>query len=279
MSNPNVFTVTAEITYRPFRIPPRCRNPRQVPEVIERQIAIPSVTSAEAPVVALVPNDRGFLGSPGGGAAEVRSFDGKLWTVMTVEPDCTSAALPAGSDKFPAEITFDFHVSEVSEATEMFTSRYEKYLIVDGFVWRETTEPVYTVESLGWGGNSGGTYMDIGVILTGKRDDQMFSLLDHDAAVAGALAIAERYGDDQSFDRIRSTPKATILDPSAFKVPSDKDRIEAAENDVRVRAASAAALLQGELTRSVVDQVKQAMKDLEAVFWDHGLDSVKPNAK
>jgi hypothetical protein len=276
MSNPNVFTITAEITYRPFRTPPRCRNPRQVPEIIERIWAVPSVTSDVAPVVALIPNDRGFLGSPGGGEAEIRSFDGKLWTVVTEQPDCTSAPLPVGSEKFPADVTLDFHVADADEATEFFTSRYGKYLIVDGFVWRETAEPVYTVECLGWGNNSGGTYMSIGVVLPNRRDDRMFTLIDYEAAVDGALAIAKEQGDDKWFDRIRRTPKATILDPTAFKVPSEKARIAAAENDVRQRAATAVELLKGDLTKDVVGQVQQALKDIESAFWNHGLESVKP---
>ena len=276
MSNPNVFTITAEIKYRPFRTPPRCRKPRQVQETFKHTLAIPSVTSVDAPTVALVPNDRGLFGAPGGGEAEIRSFDGKLWTVETETRDCTSPAALAGSDLFPADVTLDFHLEDADEAAEHFTSRYQDYLIVDGVVWRQTAEPVYSVETLGWGGNHGGTYMDIEVLVPGKREDRTFTLVDYDAAVAGALAIATDNGDDQSFERIRRTPGATILDPSAFRVPGDAVRIAKAESEVRQRASAAAALLQGRLTQDVLKEAKQAIKDMEAMFWKHGLDMVEP---
>ncbi|MET1154516.1 hypothetical protein [Arthrobacter sp.] len=44
------FTVTADVDYRPFRVPPRCRKARPVPETFKRHIDIPSVTSEDAPV-------------------------------------------------------------------------------------------------------------------------------------------------------------------------------------------------------------------------------------
>lgn len=279
MSNPNVFTVTAEITYRPFRVPPRCRKARQVEETFTHVVTIPSVTSADAPVVALIPNDRGHLGSPGSLDAELRAFGGKLWTVETESRDCTSPAVAAGSDRFPASVTENYWIEYPRDAIAQFESGYQGYLIIDGTVWRQTNEPVYSVQSLGMGHNHGGTYLDIEVPAPGKHEDRMFTLIDHEAAVAGALAIAARYGDDQSFERIRSTPKATILDASAFKVPTDAQRIANAEDEVRKIAKAVRALLAGDLSHDSLKEAKQLINDADSVLWKHGLDVVPPASR
>ncbi|BCW67338.1 hypothetical protein NicSoilB4_21010 [Arthrobacter sp. NicSoilB4] len=57
------FTVTADVSYRPYRVPPRCRKARPVDEVFTHYISIPSVTSNDAPVVAIVPDDRKIAAS------------------------------------------------------------------------------------------------------------------------------------------------------------------------------------------------------------------------
>lgn len=271
---PGTFTVTAEITYRPYRIPPRCRNLRQVEEKFTHEIAIPAVTNAEAPVVAMIPNDRGFLGAPGGGDALLRAYADKLWTVMTEEADVTSPTVIAGSDRFPADTVENLWIEDRGEATEHFESRYRDYLVIDGTVWRSTAEPVYAVYSLGYGSNNGGTYLDIELWRDDRRKDHMFSLTDHQGAIAGALAVAEHNGDDRSYDRIRKTPPALILDPSAFQVPADTDRIITAAREARSLADAAGRLLAGEFTHDSVRQARELLGQLDRVFYSHGLDEV-----
>lgn len=274
MSNPSVFTVTAEITYRPFRVPPRCRKPRQVAETFTHTVSIPSVTSADAPVVALIPNDRGHLGAPGGGDAELRAYDGKLWTVVTEDRDCTAPAVVAGSDRFPAAVTEDFWTESQREAIERFTAGYEDFLVVDGTLWRRTEEPVYSVQSLGMGHNHGGTFLDIEIQGPGRSADRTFTLLDPDGAIASALAIAERYGDDKSFDRIRRTPRATILDATAFKMPTNEQRVAAAENETRAIASNVRRLLIGDISHDTIREAKKLLDEAESLLWKHGLETV-----
>jgi hypothetical protein len=279
MSKPSLFTITAETTYRPFRVPPRCRKPRQVEETFTHTVTIPSVTSADAPVVALIPNDRGHLGAPGGGDAELRADDGKLWTVVTEERECSSPTVVAGSDHYPSTVHTSYWIEYSRDAAAEFESGYRDFLVIDGMVWRQTKEPAYCVLSLGMGNNHGGTYLDIEVPAPDKRQDRIFTLTDHEGAIAGALAIAERYGDDQSYERIRNTPKATILDPSAFKVPTEAQRIAKAEDEARQLAAAATAVLRGKLSHETLQEAKKLLKDAESVLWKHGLDTVPPTTR
>lgn len=276
MSNPNVFTITAEITYRPFRVPPRCRKHRQVAETFTHTVSIPSVTSDDAPVVALIPNDRGYLGAPGGGEAELRAYAGKLWTVVTEDRDCTAPAVMAGSDSFPTDVTEDFWTESQREATAKFASGYEDFLVVDGSLWRRTEEPVYSVQSLGMGYNHGGTFLDIEIQGPSRSADRTFTLLDPDGAIAAALAIAERYGDDQSYDRIRRTPRATILDRTAFKVPTNAQRITAAEDETRAIVKNIRDLLAGEISHDTIREAKKLLDEAESLLWKHGLEVVEP---
>jgi hypothetical protein len=88
------FTVTAEIAYRPYRIPPRCRKERPVNEVVTHPHFHPAVTSADAPVVAIVPDDRGYLGTVRGGDVEMRHYDGRLYVALTDENNPVTAGSP-----------------------------------------------------------------------------------------------------------------------------------------------------------------------------------------
>lgn len=274
MTTPGFFTVTAEITYYPMQVPKGCRKPRPVKETITHPVHVPSVTSAEAPVVALVPNDRGHLGSPGGNIAELRDWKGQLYTVEnSVRGDVTSPAEVAGVD-FPSAITLLNHRRSAREAIESVDADYLKFLIVDGQVWRATDEPVYAVANLGMGHNHGGTFLDIEVRTPGNNLGHRFSLTDHAAAVAGALAIAERNGDDKSYDRIQATTAATILVASAFKVPSAAVRIAAAADEIRSLAKEIRERLSSDLTHDSLRGIKELVEQTDNLLWKHELQSV-----
>lgn len=279
MTTPGFFTVTAEITYYPMRVPKGCRKPRPVKETIIHSVQVPSVTSAEAPVVALVPNDRGHLGSPGGNVAELRAWNGQLYTVESSKRgDVTSPAEVAGVN-FPSAITLLNHRTDGREVIESVDADYKQFLIVDGQVWRATDEPVYTVANLGLGHNHGGTFLDIEVRPAGNSLGHRFSLADHAAAVTGALEIAERNGDNKSYDRIKAAPAATILDASAFKVPSAAVRIAAAEDEIRSLAKLIRGRLCSDLTHESLRGIKELVEQADNLLWKHELQSVPTTGK
>lgn len=275
MSTPSVFTVTAAITFRPLRVPKGCRKPRPVDELFTYEFTVPSVTSAQAPVVALIPNDRGHLGSPGSNTAELRAYNGGLYTVETVERhNCTSAAVTAGSEQFPDSITRSDWVDSSRLAIDGVAKEFAGTVIIDGCVWRKTTEPVYAISTMGMGSNHGGTFLDIEVRPTNASPDRVFSLTDRDGAVTAALALAERYGDTLSFDRIRAVPSATILDASAFKVPSVTARIAAVEAEARDIMASISRLAGTDFTVDTLTEVKELADKARSLLSSNSVDTV-----
>jgi hypothetical protein len=162
------FTVTADVAYRPYRIPPRCRKERPVPESFKHHIEIPSVTSADAPVVAIVPDDRGYLGTARGGDVPLRCFNDQLYVALTDG----AGPLSAGSAKFPAAVKQPSYEHDANTATREAEKSFEGILIIDGQVWKSAEEPSYTIMTMGLGGNHGGTYLELSFFdrgMTGRR--------------------------------------------------------------------------------------------------------------
>jgi hypothetical protein len=265
----DAFIVTAEITYRPLLVPPRCRKARPTDEVFTDWIQVPSVDSSEAPVVALVPNDLGHLGSPGGNLAELRAWNGQLYTVVTETLDCTSAALIAGSDKFPSMIERRCSTPDLKAAVESVRSDFRKLLVIDGAVWRKTSEPVYAVHSMGRG-----TYLEIEVGSVHGNMSRRFALTDREAAISAAVAIARNSRDEQSIEQIRKTHEPTILDATAFKVPSATARVAAAGNEVRVIADLIRERLEGDYTHESLTEIKELVDAARSLLSKNDIDLV-----
>lgn len=263
------FTVTAEVAYRPFRIPPRCRKERPVDESFKQHIDIPSVTSAEAPVVAIVPDDRGYLGTARGGDVDMRAFDGKLYVALTDGDN----PVVAGSPRFPSKATHTSYEHESFKAMSEAKKSFDGILIIDGQVWKSAEEPSYTIMTMGLGGNHGGTYLELSFMdrgMTGRR----FPVIEYDHAIEAAIEFAEKRGDTNSFRMIRETPKVTVLDSAAFKIPTEASRLAGAEEQVRALVAKASGLLTGPVSRDSLRDVKKLIEEADSLFWQHGLDAV-----
>lgn len=261
------FTVTSTITFRPHRIPPRCRKPRPVLESFTHEFHIPRVTSEEAPVVALVPDDRGYLGSPVGEDPPLRAYGGKLYTAETRGRQ----PVRAGTDAFRAtdkhESWHAWEYEAIQEAGKGFTD----ILIIDGQVWKTTPEPAYAIVTMGLGGNHGGTYLEIDYQ---GRYARQFPLTDYDSAVVAAVAFATKRGDTDTIETIRKTPKATILDPSAFRIPTEADTLASARAEVRALAEQAKAILSGNLTRAYLVNAKELLEKAAGLVWQHDIEEV-----
>lgn len=267
------FTVTADIAYRPYRIPPRCRKARPVDETFTHRIAIPAITSAEAPVVAIVPDDRGYLGSARGGDVEMRAYAGQLYVAL-LDGD---KPMPAGSFRFPDKVTHTSYEHDQYAAKVEAKKQFDGLLIIDGQVWKTAEEPSYTIMTMGLGGNHGGTYLELSFMdrgMTGRR----FPVTEYDHAVESAVEFAQKRGDTNSIRMIRETPKVTVLDPAAFKIPTEASRIAGAEDEVRAMVAKASALLAGPVSRDTMRDVKKAIEEADSLFWQHGLGTVGPGA-
>lgn len=261
------FTVTATVSYRPHRIPPRCRKPRPVLEAFTHEFRIPCVTSEEAPVVALVPDDRGYYGAAPGEDAPLRAHDGKLYTaeMRGRQP------VKAGSDAFRATDSHESWSAWEYEAIQEAGKRFTDILIIDGEVWKLTAEPAYAIVTMGLGGNHGGTYLEIDYA---GRYSRQYALTDYDAAVEAAVAFATKRGDTNTIGIIRKTPKATILDPAAFKIPSETDSLTAAAAEIRALAEQARNILSGTLTRANLTEAKDLAEKAASIFWHHDIEEL-----
>ncbi|MET4143956.1 hypothetical protein [Arthrobacter sp. UYCo732] len=259
------FAVTSTITFRPLRVPPRCRKPRPVVETFKHEFVIPCVSSEQAPVVALVPDDRGYYGTTPGEDAPLRAHAGKLYTaeMRGRQP------VRAGSAAFPAKDSHESWQAWEYEAINEAGRRFQDILIIDGEVWKLTPEPAYAIVTMGLGGNHGGTYLEIDYA---GRYSRQYALTDYDAAVEAAVAFATKRGDTNTIGIIRKTPKATILDPSAFKIPSETDTLAAARSEVIALAAKARDILSGTLTRASLTEAKDLAEKAASVFWQHDLE-------
>lgn len=261
------FVVTSTITYRPHRVPPRCRKPRPVTESFTHEFRIPCVTSDEAPVVALVPDDRGYYDAPSGEDAPLRAHNGKLYSAVTRG----RKPVLAGSDAFAATHRHERWQSWDAEAIAEAGKSFNDVLIVDGQVWKPTAEPAYAIVTMGMGGNHGGTYLEIDYY---GRYARRFPLTDYDAAVEAAVAFAEKRGDTNTIPLIRKTPKATVLDPSAFKIPTEAETLAAAHADIRALVEQAKELLSGTVSRGTLGTVKDLTEKASTIFFQHDIDKL-----
>jgi hypothetical protein len=264
------FTVTSTITFRPYRVPTRCRKARPVQETFTHEFAIPSVTGEEAPVVALVPDDRGYLGSPDIGDAPLRSYGGQLYTALTGGRDSIATA---GTDRFPSATTHESWSAAEFEAIEEAARDFKGILIVDGQVWKTTSEPSYTIMTMGLGGNHGGTYLELSFMDRGTPSRQ-FPLTEYDHAVESAIAFATKRGDTDSIRMIRETPRATILDPSAFKIPTEARRLAQGEEQARGLIREATRLLIGTATHDALWSAKKLIEEADSLMYQHGIEEV-----
>lgn len=261
------FVVTSTITFRPQRVPPRCRKPRPVKEVFTHEFRIPSVTSDDAPVVALVPDDRNYYGAPVGEDAPLRAHGGLLYTAETRGRQ----PVMAGTDAFRATASHETWQDSEYAAIDEAGRSFKGILIIDGQVWKTTPEPAYAIVTMGMGGNHGGTYLEIDYA---GRYDRKFPLTDYDSAVEAAVAFATKRRDTNTIGIIRKTPKATILDPSAFNIPTEADALASAHAEIRALAKQAREILSGKLTRTSLVTVKDLTEKATNILWQHDIEEL-----
>ena len=80
------------------------------------------------------------------------------------------------------------------------------YLIVDGALYKTTSEPMYCIYTFGLGHNHGGIGTSLSIVNhynCNISKERYFNALEYDKAVENALEIAERRGDTDSFDYIK----------------------------------------------------------------------------
>lgn len=224
-AEPKFFVVTVHGAFEREEVPPRCRKPRPVQYEASTKVALPCITSDEAPVAFRVHSTLERT-------QDVRTYRGQLFLADAVrvagEPDVPRVA---GSGDFPAERAAFATVPAKSE--EEFAERERRvlaeFLVVDGEVWHRIGEPRYEVCTFGLGSNHGGT-----AIMATFGDNaniapqSYFRADDFKGAREYATRVALQRGDNESVARFRALIE--VLDPGAVRLVADPPAPEGITN-------------------------------------------------
>lgn len=277
MENHGSFTVTADITYYPNRIPPRCRKPRPVPENFTHHVSIPTVSQDDAPVALRLPEDTFGFDSPKGAGAELRTWKDALYRPVTDRSTDKFTIVTVGSRHLPEHRTENYSwIHDRWEAAERFESSIGDLLIIDGEAWELAKEPVYRIFTFGWGGGTG-TSLSIIHSSDGLNPASCFSLLEREIAIEEAVKTAKGRGDHSHVDRLMDAPAAEIFIPTALTYPTRAMHHAHAATEIRALVNGADALMFGEFSRSDVDAAIKKLEKARELFWEHGLETIARN--
>lgn len=184
----------------------------------EFKVNVVSVTADEAPVAFRTSKYDNKM-------AEIRWYNKKCWK-RCIKDDFESHG---GTD----DITPEYLAANLrpslpyghSRSREVCVKKYrkelERYILIDGVVWRETGEPRYVVNTFGLGHNHGGTGLFVEEYYNQNiAASNYFSALDGDKAVAYANKVAERRGDTNDVGKFEKMievliPEAVTIRPEA----------------------------------------------------------------
>jgi hypothetical protein len=200
-------------------IPPRCRKPRTVTRETDVRVEIREVDGIDAPVAFEVDNVLTHE------TDQWRWYADTLYRLYRPHAHQKEPSEP-GSIYFPAYQNLNSWVlSDVideADAHAQIRHHFGQYLIVDGVVWREASEPLYVVATFGMGYNHASTaLMDTQGVNPNIALDCYFRADEHEAARAKAIKVALGRGDTDSVPRIQSQdPLIRIHVPEAVRFAS-----------------------------------------------------------
>lgn len=115
----------------------------------------------------------------------------------------------------------------LSEIVDNMQARANKYISLDGELWKECGEPRYVVNTFGLGHNLGGTAMFIEEFYNSNISSKnYFNAVDRDKAITYAKETAIARGDTDSVKRIGKMENIEVLIPEFFKVDPEKEHGE-----------------------------------------------------
>ena len=115
----------------------------------------------------------------------------------------------------------------LSEIVDNMQARANKYISLDGELWKECGEPRYVVNTFGLGHNHGGTAMFIEEFNNSNISSKnYFNAVDRDKAITYAKETAIARGDTDSVKRIGKMENIEVLIPEFFKVDPEKEHGE-----------------------------------------------------
>lgn len=115
----------------------------------------------------------------------------------------------------------------LSEIVDNMQARANKYISLDGELWKECGKPRYVVNTFGLGHNHGGTAMFIEEFYNSNISSKnYFNAVDRDKAITYAKETAIARGDTDSVKRIGKMENIEVLIPEFFKVDPEKEHGE-----------------------------------------------------
>lgn len=235
----------------------RCRKPLARTRAGSCELTIRELTKAECPVAAIVHDMKTVYE----GATTSTDFDGKGEYKMFAEPYrvhngkfykfCRAsygAAISTVQTELKyviADIKSDLYRYSLYEKENLFSdksvyisdnlsvivdnmqARANKYISLDGELWKECGEPRYVVNTFGLGHNHGGTAMFIEEFYNPNISSKnYFNAVDRDKAITYAKEMAIARGDTDSVKRIGEMENIEVLIPEFFKVDPEKEHGE-----------------------------------------------------
>lgn len=197
------FTLSITGTYTRDEIPPRCRKPRPVTYPASAQVEIPAYTRNQAPVAFRIKALRGHEDFEA--TNDIRTINGRLYAPYLPYSRQTEPTIP-GDSNFPQDVDADRIIYSLrADSDETFSQEveehYSAYVIIDGTVWVETSEPKYNVDTFGFGNNHGGT----GLMVNGHHGT-FFRADEFADALAYAIRVAKGRGDTDNVTRFTENP-------------------------------------------------------------------------
>lgn len=199
-------------------IPPRCRKPRRQEMTGDISITIPEMTPENFPVAFIVTSK---VIEDTTEENRVDLSNGKLY----VKADRWSVAELQG---FRLITRYDYMAQD--DAKRRIREDYDRFHIFNGEVWEETTEPVYTINTFGFGGNHGGTAVMLDHFSNYRQGAYSLAVYradEFDEVIQRGLMVAEERGDTESFESIKNTKDfyyIEVLMPEAIHLPRQAER-------------------------------------------------------
>ncbi len=238
--------IKTEIKYQEAYIPPRCRKERyrQTTKVINT--TVPEAAYSDAPIAIRVQDCLHGLAAdaegvyPNGVAAVIKEVDGlqesEMWIdyrwyknrlyrrLLAHEQYCGAKGAWSLDELVRRYATYkswdasaDCNMTEKAVRAEL-----HQYLLLDGDVWVQTGEPIYTIATFGLGHNHASTNLMNGIYYLGYNEHEFFNALQRDEAITECKRVAMRRGDTNSIPRIGEFWRIEVLIPEAVKAPAHK---------------------------------------------------------
>lgn len=220
--------IKVNVEYKEAYLPPRCRKLRYKNESKEVTLNIREITKDDAQIAFIV-HDKGHCKKYNDYHPVPEDdiiyyfYKGKLYTLVNwSDKHCgKTGLLPVEELHWYIKGRYDYWNGYFEANKKYFQENAREYLIIDGKVYQRAGEPRYVVNTFGLGHNHGGTGMFVEEFYNPNiSNDNYFSALDGELAVAYANKVAAGRGDTNDVGRFKTSIETLM--PEVVKVKPKK---------------------------------------------------------